>query len=237
MSRRTQFADLVLHKTDDLLVLNKPSGISSLNERNSPAASLLALARQHYPQATLCHRLDRDTSGVMLLALNHEAFRQVAMLFEKREVNKTYHAVCGCPTFFENTVVNLPIRETKKASVVIDRLGKQAETHLQTVENYRHHSLVACHPITGRMHQIRIHLASQHAPIAGDVLYGGTFPMLSHIKRKYKAAGEEQPIFKRVALHARAIQFSLGGNQLAFEAPYPDDLEVFLKLLRKYDTA
>ncbi len=237
MANRTTFPDWIIHEDPNLLVVNKPAGISSLDDRSSPEPSMLSLARKYIASAQLCHRLDRETSGVILIAKNAETYREIAILFEKRKVSKLYHAVCSCPTNFDNTTVKLPIRETKKAVVVIDHAGKMAETVFTTLENFRHHSLVQCSPLTGRMHQIRIHLASQNASIAGDTMYGGKLTLMSELKRKYKNSKyeEERPMFRRVALHARSIAFTLLEEERFFEAPYPDDMEVFLKLLRKYD--
>ena len=94
--------------------------------------------------------------------------------------------------------------------------------------------MIQCRPKTGRLHQIRVHLSSQNAKISGDILYGSQIPMLSKIKRKL--SGEDRPLIERFALHAYQLKFTdLDGSIQEIQAPYAKDLEVFLKLLRKYD--
>lgn len=231
------YEDNIIYNNDGLLVVNKPPFIPSLDERNFTTTSLLQLLRKKFPSVQLCHRLDRETSGIMIAATSSDIFKKVNKLFESRLVYKEYHAVVDGVKKMENLEVNLPIRETKKATVVIDYAGKPAQTIFNSVEFFRHFTLLSCKPTTGRMHQIRVHLASQNTPICGDLSYGGKMPMMSWFKRNFKIAKytEEKPVFDRVALHARNISFELDGEQLSFEAPYPKDLEVFLKLLRKYD--
>jgi 23S rRNA pseudouridine955/2504/2580 synthase len=237
MSKRTVFSDWILFENEDLIVINKPSMVSSLDERNSPATSILEFAKQHHPDAQLCHRLDKETSGVMLIAKNPEAYREVSIMFEKRRIDKVYHAIVDGTVNFDETAINLPIRETKKATVVIDHSGKSATTIFKSLIYYRHFTLIECRPVTGRMHQIRIHLAAQQSSITGDTLYGGKIPYMSKFKKKFKLGKfeEEKPVFNRVALHARSITLEWKDEPYTFEAPYPHDLEVFIKLLGKYD--
>ena len=116
--------------------------------------------------------------------------------------------------------------------------GKAADTLFNTIELFRHYTLIECQPRTGRMHQIRIHLATQRASITGDALYGGKPLMLSKIKRAYKLSKdqEELPILKRFALHAKQVSFKLMNKELiSIDAPYPKDFETGLKMLQKFD--
>src|SRR5690606_22339918 len=129
----------------------------------------------------------------------------LSIQFEKRKVNKVYHAVVDGQFQFDNLFVDLPILNEGNKNVTIDRQeGKRAETYFNSLKYYKHYTLVACKPITGRMHQIRIHLATQRAAICGDTMYRGKSVFLSKIKRGYRLADEEeQPIMKRFALHAK----------------------------------
>lgn len=232
------FASSVLYEDQNLVVIHKPPFVSSVPDRQGEAPSILSVAKEIYTDIQVAHRLDRETSGVMLLARNDETYRSLSMAFENRQVQKIYHAVTPGPTAYQNAYVDLPLRETKKNVMVIDRAGKEAITIFNTLENFKHFSMVECKPQTGRMHQIRIHLSASHSPIVGDLLYGGKMPFLSQIKRKYKISKldeQEKPMFGRVALHASEIRFELHGEPWHFTAPYPNDLEVFVKLLRKYD--
>lgn len=232
-----QFQEAIVFDDDHLLVINKPAFVSSIDERQLLAPSILTIARKLYPQITVCHRLDKETSGVMLLAKDAETYREISIAFEKRKVEKIYHAITAGPTGFKDLVVDFPLRETKKNVMVIDRTGKDALTVFNTLENFRHFSLIECKPKTGRMHQIRIHLSASNTPIIGDLMYGGKLPFLSQVKRKYKGTkdADERPMFSRVALHARSISFELFETPMQFTADYPSDLEVFIKLLNKYD--
>lgn len=232
-----QFQQAIIFENDHLLAINKPAFVSSIDERQGEAPSILSVARKIYETITVCHRLDKETSGVMLLAKNPETYREISIAFEKRLVDKIYHAVTPGPTSYENYIVDLPLRETKKNVMVIDKTGKDALTTFTTLKNFKHYSLIECKPKTGRMHQIRIHLSASNTPIVGDVLYGGKKPYLSQIKRKYKQTKfeEERPMFDRVALHAREITFSLYEEPYHIIADYPNDLDVFIKLLDKYD--
>jgi 23S rRNA pseudouridine955/2504/2580 synthase len=159
------------------------------------------------------------------------------MQFEHREVRKRYHAVVEGVHNFEDISVYLPILALRDGMVKIDRQqGKIAETIFNTLKVYKNHSLVECQPITGRMHQIRIHLTCLKAPIVSDELYGGSMLYLSSLKKKFnlKQDTEEQPIMKRVALHAHSLSFSLiNGEPITIIAPYPKDLEVLIKQLEK----
>jgi 23S rRNA pseudouridine955/2504/2580 synthase len=234
------FKDLILFENDDYIVVNKPPFVASLDERGgSGEVNILRLAKQYSADAQVCHRLDKETSGAIIIAKTPEAYRSVAMQFEKRKVNKVYHAVVDGQFTFNELFIDLPILNDGNKSVTIDRKeGKRAETIFNSIKNYRHYTLVECKPITGRMHQIRIHLATQRAAIAGDDMYRGKPVFLSSMKKGYRIAkdDEELPIMKRFALHARHLVFKgLDGADIVIEAPYPKDFATLIKLLDKFD--
>lgn len=237
-----KFADLILFENDDVIVVNKPPFISSLDERGegSSEISMLRLAKAYWDDAQICHRLDKETSGALIFAKNPEAYRSISIQFEKRKVKKVYHAVIDGTHTFDNLLVDLPILNVGKGSVTISRQeGKRAETWFQSLKYYKHYTLVECRPVTGRMHQIRIHLATQRASIAGDEMYKGEPVFLSKIKRKYHLGKdqEEPPIMKRFALHAYEITFRINPEtEVTIHAPYPKDFETLLKLLDKFDS-
>lgn len=237
---KLHFPDLILFENDDYLVVNKPPHIATLDERNADnSASLLRSARQYTSDAQVAHRLDKETSGCLAIAKNPEAYRHLAMQFEHREVAKRYHAVVNGVHDFENISVYLPILALPRDGVVkIDRQkGKEAETIFNTLRAYRLHTLVECMPITGRMHQIRIHLTCLKAPIVQDETYGGKPAYLSELKRNFnlKKDTEELPLIKRVALHAHSLQFTgLDEQEIRVEAPYPKDFDALVKQLEKF---
>ncbi len=234
-----KFTDLILFENDDIIVVNKPPFISSLDEREGGEINMLRLAKAYSDDAQVCHRLDKETSGALIIAKNPEAYRAVSMQFEKRKVKKVYHAVIDGIHVFDNLLIDLPILNAGKGNVTISRQdGKRAETWFQSLKYYKHYTLVECRPVTGRMHQIRIHLATQKASIAGDAMYKGEPVFLSKLKRKYQLGKdqEELPIMKRFALHAYEVSFKLLNDQeITVNAPYPKDFETLLKLLDKFD--
>lgn len=234
------FKDLILFENDDYIVVNKPPFVASLDERGgSGEVNILRLAKQYSADAQVCHRLDKETSGAIIIAKTPDAYRNVAMQFEKRKVNKVYHAVVDGQFTFNELFIDLPILNDGNKSVTIDRKeGKRAETIFNSIKHYRHYTLVECKPITGRMHQIRIHLATQRAAIAGDDMYRGKPVFLSTMKKGYRIAkdDEELPIMKRFALHARHLVFKgLDGADIVIDAPYPKDFATLIKLLDKFD--
>ena len=235
-----KFTGLILFENDDLIVVNKPPFISSLDEREGGDINMLRLAKNYWADAQICHRLDKETSGALIIAKNPEANRNISIQFEKRRVKKVYHAVIEGTHVFEDLLIDLPILNTGKGSVSINRQeGKRAETWFKSLKFFKHYTLVECRPVTGRMHQIRIHLATQQAAIAGDEMYRGKPVFLSQLKRKYHLGKdqEEMPVMKRFALHAYEVSFKLlSGELITIHAPYPKDFETLLKLLDKFDS-
>lgn len=237
--KHLQFSELIIHEDDNIIVVNKPPFLSTLDDRDGGEQNVLRLAKKYWSDAQICHRLDRDTSGLLLIAKNPETYRLVSIEFERRRVNKVYHAIIGGTHVFEDLLVDLPILNLGNKNVTIDRAnGKRAETYFKSLRYFKQYTLVECRPITGRMHQIRIHLATQHAAIVGDTMYRGKPVYLSQIKRRgftLAKGEEEQPIMKRFALHAKEVSFNIEGKDYHFEAPYPKDFATLLKQLDKFD--
>jgi 23S rRNA pseudouridine955/2504/2580 synthase len=236
--KKSSFPDLIIFENEDFFLINKPPHTATLDERHDDKGeSMLRKAKAYWPDAQVGHRLDKETSGVLIFAKHPDAYRHISMQFEHREVTKIYHAIVGGIHDFQGVLVNLPILALKIGVVKIDKTeGKLSETVFNTKEVYKSHSLIECIPFTGRMHQIRIHLKCLEAPIVMDELYGGPKIFLSDIKRKFKLAKEtdEQPLISRVALHAKALNFALmNGERQMVEAPYPKDMEALIKQLEK----
>jgi 23S rRNA pseudouridine955/2504/2580 synthase len=237
---KLNFESLIVFENDDYILINKPPRVASLDERtpDKSGQSILRLAKAYHADAQLGHRLDKETSGILAIAKNPDAYRHLAMQFEHREVAKRYHAVVNGLHDFDGISVYLPISPVKDGTAVrIDReKGKVAETIFNTLKAYKRHTLVECMPVTGRMHQIRVHLMCLKAPIVNDPTYGGEAIFLSQIKRKFnlKQDTEEQPLIQRVALHAHSLTFNLlNGEPATFEAPYPKDFDTVVKQLEK----
>lgn len=234
--KTVRFEDLILFEDEDYILINKPPFVSSLDERFGDAITINKMAKEYWEDAQLCHRLDKETSGVLAIAKNSEAYRWMSIQFEHREVSKVYHALVEGVQDMEH-LVELPIYLTSHGTARIDSRGKHAETYFRTLKAFKKYTLVECRPITGRLHQIRVHLMAMKAPIAGDEVYGGSPFYLSSIKKKYnlKNLTEEMPLIQRVALHAFSLEFSTEkGKRIEVEAPYPKDFAVLIKQLEKY---
>lgn len=233
-----QFKDLILFENADFIVINKPPHVATLDERTGDTISMLQLGRAYHESVQACHRLDKETSGALAFAKNPEAYRAMSMQFEHRHVTKIYHAVVQGMHTFASEHITLSVLPLPNGTVRIDRRGKDAETYFTTLRLFRQHSLVECKPVTGRMHQIRIHLSALKAPIVSDLQYGGQMLYLSSLKRKFnlKKDTEEQPLISRVALHARSLSFTLMDEKpVTVEAPYPKDFGVLVRQLEKND--
>lgn len=232
-STRFSLPDQLLYEDKDFFVINKPPFIATLEDRHD-ASNILKEMRAIEPDAQVCHRLDKDTSGALAIARNPEAYRHLSMQFENRQVTKIYHAIADGIHSFKEELVNAPILKQNGGTVRISREGKQAETYFTTLQTFKNHSLIECRPITGRMHQIRIHLSLIKASITGDEMYGGKPFFVSSIKRGFnlKKLAEEQPLMKRMALHAYSLEFvNIEGKQVNIQAPYPKDFQALLRQL------
>lgn len=233
MAKKIDFKSLILWEDKDYLIVNKPPFISTLDDRNDEV-NMLSLARKEYEDIQVCHRLDKETSGVLCFAKNPDAYRELSMQFEHRTVSKVYHAVVDGIHSLNKEKVEAPILKLGNGTVKIDRKGKEATTTFETLKAFKMHTQVECRPVTGRMHQIRIHLSKLGASITGDSQYGGKPFFLSKIKRSYNFNKweAERPLINRFALHAFILEFKLlNGDPLRVEAPYPKDFRVLIKQL------
>ena len=231
------FKELILHEDDDLYVINKPAGISCLAEHDTATTCLFDLMKAYNPDARLCHRLDKHTTGCMIVSKNDNCYRHIAMAFEHRKIQKTYHAIAHNPSGFNQEKIELALVKKGNNTGIVAKTGKEATTIITTAKCYKHFSLIACQPITGRFHQIRLHLSHIGHPLVADELYGGELPYLSQVKSRYKSSKrEENPMINRYVLHAYQLKFtSINNNDIEIAAPYPKDFQTLLKLLDKND--
>lgn len=201
----------VVFKDEHLIVFNKPSGLLTVPGKALQHKDSLQLRAQRvWPSATIVHRLDMATSGLLIMALNKDTHRHISKQFEMREVKKTYYArVLGKPKDSSGTIT-LPLicdwPNRPKQMVDVEN-GKAACTHWELINSDAHSSLLKLTPITGRSHQLRVHMLAMGNEILGDKLY---------------ASEVGKAMSKRLCLHAFNISFThpVSGDSLYFETPY-----------------
>ena len=227
-----------LHKDPSFLVLDKTGGLLSIPDRyDSTLPSVLSMLDG--TGAIPVHRLDRDTSGVIVFALSEEAHRSLNKQFAERSVEKYYHAVVQGEPAEPDFEIDEPILsdQGRAHKSIIDRRGKKSRTKCRLVERLGPFSIVEAKPLTGRTHQVRVHLASVGLPIVADSLYGDGRPfLLSEVKRSYTPGKhDERPLLGRLGLHAARLTFDHPdtGGRLEFEAEYPKDFRASITQLRK----
>jgi 23S rRNA pseudouridine1911/1915/1917 synthase len=229
----------IILETEDLVAINKPAGLLSIPDRTQSEPSLKDFLIQEYGNILTIHRLDRETSGIIVFAKNEKAHKQVSQLFEGRDVAKYYYGlVNGVPAPSEGSI-DTPVMEhfAKNGKMIAHAKGKHSLTDYEVVENFQIFSWVKFRIYTGRTHQIRVHMQSIGHPIVCDELYGNPEPVyISRLKRNYnlsKKELEEQPILKRLALHSALLEFTFNDKAYSLEAPLPKDLRALLQQLRK----
>ncbi|GKT11181.1 MAG: tRNA pseudouridine32 synthase/23S rRNA pseudouridine746 synthase [Thiomicrorhabdus sp.] len=165
----------IIYADDEIVIANKPSGLLSVPGRGPDKQEcLLSHLQVRYPSIKVVHRLDMDTSGLMVLALNTESHRNLSRQFQERETAKTYHAICAGIAALPSGTIRLPMRcnwERRPLQMIDFKQGKHAETHWKVLTQAGDQFLVELTPITGRSHQLRLHMKSLGYPILGDNLY------------------------------------------------------------------
>lgn len=237
------FAPEILYQDEALVVVAKPTGVLSIPDRFDPGKLNMhdALAAR-FPRVWTVHRIDRETSGAIVFALDEDAHRSLSMQFERRTVEKTYLALVEGVPLPDSGVIEQPIgpHPGKPGQMTIMRKGKYALTKYCVQEAFRGYALVEATILTGRTHQVRVHLASIGHPLVADPLYGRSEALfLSQIKSKGFHMGklqEETPLIHRTALHAWRIAFDhpRSDERIAVEAPLPKDLKAAINQLRKW---
>lgn len=239
----SQPADIqVLFCDDALLVVNKPAGLSTLPDGYNPSLPHIksVLERQFGP-LWIVHRLDKETSGVLILARSAKAHKSLNTQFEQHHVSKIYHAlVIGNPAWQEQTV-SLLLRSNgdRRHRTVIDPLaGKPSVTHLKLLERFGQYCLVEAVPETGRTHQIRAHLYALGLSILGDSLYGKRNSLHGE-HNTYPSQDDNDPsvgLVGSMGLHAVSLEIDhpFTGKSMKFTAPYPAELIMVLEQLRSH---
>jgi 23S rRNA pseudouridine955/2504/2580 synthase/23S rRNA pseudouridine1911/1915/1917 synthase len=231
----------IIYDDDNLVAVNKPSGLLSIPDRfDAKIPSLKQILAEKYGEIFVVHRIDRDTSGIILFARNEESHRYYSMAFEEHKISKKYLGlVHGTPAPSSGTI-DRPIAHHPviKGKMVVHKNGKPSVTHYKTLDSFGLHSIVEFEIETGRTHQIRVHMQDKGNPIACDPMYGTSEPIfLSRIKRNFKLSKNQEaeiPLLNRLALHAHSLEFKTpGGNMVKLEAELFKDMQATLSQLRK----
>jgi len=213
----------IIHQDKTIIVLDKPAGISVLHEGwDENALVLRKMLEDKFGKIWVVHRLDKVTSGVVVFARTAEAHRHLNTQFERREIEKIYHAIVeNIPEWNEYTAHHMlhPNVGRKHRTVVDKNRGKHAETSFKIIKRWHDHAWIEARPKTGRTHQIRVHLSTSGFPIVSDILYGA----------------EKTELIDRAALHAQNLSFVHPSTKerVNYTAPFPED---FSKLIEKLES-
>ena len=227
----------VIYEDEHLVAIDKPAGMIVHPGRGQTTGTLVAALQFHFDSLSdiggtlrpgIVHRLDRDTTGVIVVAKNNQVHHKLSRQFELREVTKRYHAICWGRVELDSDYIETHVgvsRRNREKMRVVPAGGKSrhAETFYEVIERFDRTSYLRLSPRTGRTHQLRVHMAHLNHPILADRLYGGDRP-----------EGRELPI-RRQALHARSLEVThpVTGEAIRFEAPLPEDFRRVLECLRR----
>jgi 23S rRNA pseudouridine1911/1915/1917 synthase len=234
------FKDSIIAETENWVAINKPSGLLSIPDREGKEVSLKVLLKEKYGEIFTVHRIDRDTSGLIVFAKNEAAHKHLNKQFEDRNTKKIYQGlVIGSPAMASGSI-EAPLMEhpALNGTMIVHRKGKEALTDYEVLSDFGIFSLMQFRIHTGRTHQIRVHMKDLGYPIVCDPLYGDGKPLLlSAVKSKFKLSKnelEERPILGRLALHAYQLNFTdIDGKIIELEAPLHKDMRATLQQLAK----
>lgn len=228
----------IVYEDDDIIVINKPADLVVHPGAGNQSGTILNALLHHYPdielvpRAGIVHRLDKDTTGLMVIAKTVPAQTQLVADMQERYITREYEAIC-IGRLTAGATIDKPIgrHPTKRTNMAVNEFGRESVTHYRVIEKFREHTYIRLRLETGRTHQIRVHMSHIRHPLVGDYQYGGRVKMP-------KAASEDFANtirgFKRQALHAAMLRFHhpITGEELSFEAPLPDDFKLLLAAMQ-----
>ncbi len=236
----------IIYEDNDMIVINKQADMIVHPARGNTRGTLVnALAFYSDKLSSglgefrpgIVHRLDRNTTGVMVITKNDTAQWKIAKQFERRQIKKSYLAIVHGTPELTSDCINAPLGvhpRVREKYAIRPEFGKEAITFYEVLESFRGFSLLKLTPKTGRTHQIRVHLSYIKHPIVADDMYGGKLVYPWQLTNAEPAA--QDPIISRCALHASTLEFKHPTTEetVKFEAPLPEDMQNLLEMLRKY---
>ena len=232
---------VIIQETAAWIALNKPAGLLSIPDREGKDVSLKSILQEKYGEIFTVHRLDKETSGVILFAKTAEAHRYFSQQFEERTVIKIYQGLVNGILPEKEGTIDSPIGEhpTRRGIMTVIKKGKPSITDYTVKEEFGKYSFVEFTIHTGRTHQIRVHMQSLGHPIVCDELYGDGKPIfISSFKKNFKLSKseeQERPILNRVGLHAGRLTFKdEDDKEYTVEAEMPKDIRALIQQLRKW---
>jgi 23S rRNA pseudouridine1911/1915/1917 synthase len=230
----------IIFENDDFVAVNKPSGLLTIPDREQTEKSLKEYLIDKYKNIFVVHRLDKDTSGLVVFAKNETTHKYLCKIFEERKVEKFYLGIVIGEPIEKAGVIEAPITDhlTRKGIMTVHRSGKESQTGYEVLDANPNFSLVSFKLFTGRTHQIRVHTKEIGHPLACDPLYGDGKPvLLSSIKKSYKLSkhdDEERPIINRLALHSYKLNFEdAKGIKMELCADAPKEFRALMQQLKR----
>ncbi|MBK9108065.1 MAG: RluA family pseudouridine synthase [Saprospiraceae bacterium] len=231
----------VIFENDYLLAINKPSGLLSIPDRyDKTLPCAYHFLKEKHEQIFILHRLDKDTSGILLFAKDPETHQTVNGMFEHQEIEKTYQCITEAYPVDNEGMIDMPIAHdpSHPGRMTVHPKGKTCITKFLVLQRFKHFGHIQVSPKTGRTHQIRVHFAFIGSPLVCDPLYGIRKTLgIQDIKRKAKRIDIEEAsyLLQRTALHASQLSFVLNGENYLLQAPMPKDMNAALKQIEKWD--
>ena len=230
----------IVFENEEFLIIDKPSGLLSIPDRYDQNKECLSnLLAKKYENIFIVHRLDKDTSGLICFAKNKDSHKALSELFELRDIDKRYYAICEGVPPEESGIIDAPIAHSHSQSgkMVIHSKGKESITKFKTAQEWKRFSLIECKLESGRTHQIRVHLAYIDCPIICDPLYGNLQSLsIQDLKRNSRLSKEEEgfrPLINRTALHSHHLSFKFKNQEFTFNSDYPKDMKAVVNQLNK----
>ena len=232
---------VIVHEDQDVIVVNKPAPYLTIPDRyDKTKPNLVGMLSQKRDIVLINHRLDKDTSGLIVFTKNEVAHKHLSRQFEERMVDKHYLVIVHGRPAEEVGLIDLAIGPSgvKNKGMILDATAKESLTKYRILEAWSRHSLLEVKILTGRQHQIRVHMQAIHCPVLCDHMYGdGTPFLLSSVKRKMRRNKdeEERPLLSRVALHSHILKFKhpTSGQNLEFSSDLPKDMKAVVNQLSK----